>query len=876
VRLVVAIPVSGLLAGAALGVRWPELPIPVLVAVLCGAISLLVHAHRARSRELLIACVGATFVAGGAALSIDAWERAWHPSLLSAFDDAVAAQRPSQRRSADADADDETATLVVDGVLRTDASLTASGAVSLSVAVEGVSVPGPRARRRRVSGGVLLTVGGVLGVGSIDRWRAGRRIRAPAELRRPSRYLNGGVPDQERAYARRGTRLVGSVKSAALVEMRAQGHAAAEAAARARAFARRAIERGVARWSHRSAAIVRAIVIGDRTALDPDVQRRLQEAGTYHVIAISGGNVAVLAGITLWLFRMAGLLGRSAMLVAAGGLAAYGFTVVGGASVTRATLMALVYFLGRGWDLRGPPMHALLVVAGAMVVGDPLAVADVGALLTFGAAAAIIWVAGSVSLHPLPRGVNAAATLFLASLAAEAALLPVAATVFERVTVAGLVLNFGAIPLMAVVQIAGSVAIPLDVVWPAAAAASGLVAHLAADGLVRTADLVAWAPWVTWRVPAPAWWVVAAYYAGLSGAWTLSRSARSRPAGSVPPTPRDAARRVRLVLTVVAAGAAVWMLTGAAVASRSRGDGRLHVTFLDVGQGDAALVRFPNGSSLLVDAGGLGGTASFDIGDRVVGPALRHLGVARLGALVLTHGDADHIGGAPAIVRDFTPWDVWEGVPVPPLEPLQGVRREAANAAARWTTVQADDTVALDDVRLVVRHPGLPDWERQRVRNDDSVVLEILWRDVSVVLTGDIGRDVEREIVGRFTPSPLRVVKVPHHGSPTSSTEAFVRALAPAVAVISVGRGNRFGHPSKAVQARYLEAGAAVFRTDRDGAVTVATDGHSLDVRGYTGRTLHVPQASHEDTTSRRSGLNDGFKHDTKAASRRLASSGQH
>jgi competence protein ComEC len=295
------------------------------------------------------------------------------------------------------------------------------------------------------------------------------------------------------------------------------------------------------------------------------------------------------------------------------------------------------------------------------------------------------------------------------------------------------------------------------------------------------------------------------------------------------------------------------MSSGPARAVGSHGDGRLRVTFLDVGQGDAALVRFPNGSSMLVDAGGLGGAVSFDVGDRVVGPALRHVGVGRLASVVLTHGDADHVGGAPTIVREFRPWDVWEGVPVPPLAPLQRLRREAAAAAARWTTVQAGDTVAIDDVRLVVRHPGVPDWERQDVRNDDSIVLELLWRDVSFVFTGDIGREVEREIAGRFAPCRLRVVKVPHHGSPSSSSGRFVQALAPRVAVVSVGRGNRFGHPSKAVQERYVEAGALVFRTDRDGAVTVDTDGHSLDVRTFAGRTVHLSEARHEDAKSRRS-----------------------
>jgi len=129
-------------------------------------------------------------------------------------------------------------------------------------------------------------------------------------------------------------------------------------------------------------------------------------------------------------------------------------------------------------------------------------------------------------------------------------------------------------------------------------------------------------------------------------------------------------------------------------------------------------------------------------------------------------------------------------------------------------------------------------------------VIEILWRDVSVVLTGDIGREVEAQIATQFARVPLRIVKVPHHGSQTSSSEALVRTLAPRVAVVSVGRRNNFGHPAPAVLDRYRQAGTEIFRTDQDGAVTVDTDGRSLDIRTFTGRHVAISQ----ETPRRREG----------------------
>jgi competence protein ComEC len=833
-RHVLAAPVLALLAGAAIGLHWPDIPSPFLIAALLAWAALAVDAMRSQRPALLMVAAGGAFAVGGTLLASDAWHRAWRPSLRIVFESIARDQRSEALRAGRNPPDDDTAAVVLTGILTGDAGPTASGAVSLALQVDGVgrvrAAAGDDAAVNPVSGGVLLAVVGALGVDHMSEWTAGRRIRAPAELRRVARYLDPGVPDQERSLARRGITLVGTVKSGALVEVLERGSRVAETAAALRAFTRRAIDASVAGFSVRSAAIVKAIVIGDRTGLDDEVQRRLQEAGTYHVIAISGGNIAILAGLTLAAFRFAGVLGRIAMLSAAGGLAAYGYLVGGGASVTRATLMAVVYFAGRAWDLRGPPLHALLLVAGVMVVLDPLSVADPASLLTFGATAGIVVISSALPVGRLPPLVVPAAAMFVASAAAEVTLLPVSATLFSRITFAGLVLNFGAIPLMAVAQLAGMALVPLFAVWERGAWMLGWIAHLGAEGLVRTANLVALAPWSTWRVTAPPLVVTAVYYGALAALWKLS--------GVTAPgvEQRLRLRRARGALAAAAVIAALAIVTGPLHLRAQVGDGRLHVTFIDVGQGDAALVRFPQGAAIEIDAGGLPGGASFDLGDRVVAPVLRSAGVGVLSSLLLTHGDADHIGGALSVLREFRPFDVWEGVPVPPLESLQALRAEALRQRARWTTLQRADRLSIDGVDIVVHHPTLPDWERQDSRNNDSVVLELRWRDVSCVFTGDIEREAESELVDRFAPARLRVVKVPHHGSNTSSTAGLVRALAPAVAVVSVGRANNFGHPSPLVLARYADAGAAIFRTDRDGAVTVDTDGTWLEVHTFTGR----------------------------------------
>jgi competence protein ComEC len=830
VRVVAAIPAICLLAGSAAGLLFPPPAVALEIVALSVAAALVGAGWTLHRPGLVAAGASGVFFVGGALLAGVAWRDAWRPPLRVDFDDLARHVRTRAIADGRHPPEDDEAFAVVEGVLRADAAPGPSG-VSLSLDVSRVASLDLSTTRACHSscGGIVVSVGGELAAERVHSWRAGRRVRLPVTLHRAARYLDPGVPDGERALARRGTTLVGTAKSGALVDVVARGSWSDEALGSARAFSRQAIDRSVGRWSSRSAGIVAAIVIGDRGSLDLDVQRQLQEAGTYHVIAISGGNIAILAGLIVGAFRVAGLLGRTAMVASIAALIVYAALVGGGASVDRATLMAVVYFAARLLDHRSDPLNGLAFVAALLVAWQPLSVADPAFLLTFGATLAILAVVPRVRSDRVPRLLRPAAAMLVASVATEALLFPVGAFVFARVTFAGLALNFVAIPLMAVAQVAGMVVVPLAVVSARAAMAAGWVAHIGAEGLVWSAGLVRLAPIVAYRVAPPNGWVCAVYYAAVAVAWTT-------------------VRRPRAVAVTVACAAAVWILAEPWALVASRGDGRLHVTFIDVGQGDSAFVRFPRGSTLLVDAGGLGPAASFDIGDRVVAPVLRDSGVRRLGYVALTHGDPDHIGGAAAIINEFHPREVWEGLPVPRFVPLTLLRMQAQAEAVRWSNVGKGDHIRIDDVEVRVLSPPPADWERQKVRNDDSIVIELRWRDVSILLTGDIGAATERTLT--LAPSRLRVLKVPHHGSLTSSTDAFVRMAHPNVAVVSVGRANHFGHPVPAVLERYRAVGAEIFRTDQDGAVSVDTDGDSLSVHTFSGRRSAFVAASihHEDT----------------------------
>ena len=486
----------------------------------------------------------------------------------------------------------------------------------------------------------------------------------------------------------RGTTLVGSVKSGRLIEVVARGGAIDETLARARAAVRRAVASSVGPHSERSAAIVLAILIGDRAGLPDEVERRLQEAGTYHVIAISGGNIAIVSGLFVFLFRAARVGPRVSAALVVVILSVYALGVGGGASVGRATLMAAIYFAARIWDQRTAPLNVAALTAVLLFSLTPLQAVDAGFALTFGATLGIlVGMARFADMLMLSGRARAPAALLAASACAEAALLPINAFVFSRITFAGLIVNFAAIPLMTIAQIAGMAAVAASMCLSHLVPWIGWVAHLAVEGLIGSAVVVDWMPWLTRRLAPPALAVVALYYGTLSIAVAPAFA---------PAIPTSFARLVSRAATFATIACGLWIVV-APVNALPPGRELLRVTFLDVGQGDAAIVQFPDGRTLSIDAGGLSST-SFDIASRVISPALWALGVRRIDYMSVTHGDVDHIGGAASLFRDFKPFEVWEGVPVPPHVPTHELRALADASGTPWRTLQPRDRLSFGGV----------------------------------------------------------------------------------------------------------------------------------------------------------------------------------
>jgi competence protein ComEC len=341
--------------------------------------------------------------------------------------------------------------------------------------------------------------------------------------------------------------------------------------------------------------------------------------------------------------------------------------------------------------------------------------------------------------------------------------------------------------------------------------------------LVRSTSLLNVMPWLSWQTPPVAVWWTVAYYVAL----IVLLMATGAPRG-------------RRVAQVVWTASLLIIVTTPPWPSAAPAAGLMRISMLDVGQGQSIAVQFPTGQSLLLDTGGAG--PSFDMGSRVVKPALWALGIRRLDWLAITHGDQDHAGGAPSLLRDMGPREVWEGVPVPRDARMQALRASAHEQGVVWRRLATGHVLEVGSAVVEVLNPPLPDWERRDNRNDDSLVVRVQLGQVSLVLTGDAERQAEAALTVDRS-ARLRVLSAPHHGSRTSSTPPLLQRFLPHAVLVSAGRGNTFGHPAPDVLARYEQLGVEIFRTDRDGAIVIETDGRVVNVRTANGRSWRLAYA---------------------------------
>lgn len=559
----------------------------------------------------------------------------------------------------------------------------------------------------------------------------------------------------------------------------------------------------------RHAALVDALLLGRRETLDPALRERFTRAGLIHLLAISGSHVAVLAGAVLLLGRAFGRrvgLGRGGLAALCIALLAVYLAMIGApASALRAGLMIALALVGSALQRPSSPFPAVAAAALVLLVWNPAVLLEPGAQLSFAGVLGVLAAHRGLLRH-LPeqwlRGwrrwpLEAVAV----SVAAFAATCLLTVYHFGQIAPAAMLANIPAVPLMGlaliaiVAALAASALLPPLAGWFAAAGAALL------DAIDHVARLAAGSPLGAVGVARPSAFALGAVAGAGLLAWVAARRLRAPLRWAVG---IGTAAAAMLALPVLAAPAAE----------------ALEIHFIDVGQGDAVAVRTPAGRWVLVDAGPR--EERWDAGERRVLPFLRSHGAGRLEALVLTHPDADHVGGAPAVLRGTAVGRLVEpGLPVG--KPLYLETLRAAEAAqVPWSAARNGEALRLDGVEFHFLAPDAETVDAAREANEISVVMLIRFGAFRALLTGDLADDGEARLAAREGAAlRAQVLKVGHHGSRTSTSDALLDAVQPEIGVISAGRRNRYGHPAPETLARLRRRRVATARTDREGTISL-------------------------------------------------------
>ncbi len=734
-----------------------------------------------------------------------------------------------------------------------------------------------------VEGVVRLTIRWPADPAATRSFACGQRVRALVRLLPPEIYHDPGVWSREDFLVDQGITSSATVNLDRVENLGAGNDGRILLGCRLRSLQHASTTRLLAlpaamrrfpaplRLSQDDAVMLAAMVAGDRTFLTHSLRVGFERTGSFHMLVVSGFHLAIVSACIFWLARLLRLPRIPATLITIAASFAYALFTGFATPVQRSLWMVTLYLLGRLIYRERSPLNTIGFAALCLLAVSPRSLFDASLQMTLLAVIAIAGVAVPLlqsTVHPyvtamrLPRlgaldaklvprlaqfrGMNRMIAariaetghplvawrvipwavrflLRLVELVAISCVVELAMTLpmavyFHRITIFALPVNVLILPLLLVLMPAALLTLAALFLWPAAATVPAMVVAVVLHFSVWLVHLFGSFALGDVRVPDPLPWQSAAFCALLAVAIVLAHKGASR------------LGRWQFPL----AWAAMLLAALAAVAPRPIVHPRnaLLVEAIDVGQGDSILLITPDGKTLLVDGGGFGGgphqaPQEFDIGEEVVSPVLWSRGIRHLDAVALTHAHSDHMGGLPAILRNFHPGELWVGNN-PRVEDYIALLSEAASLHVKLRTLRSGDTFSLGSTQIAVLAPFPKYQPGIQPSNNDSLVIHVAYGASSVLLEGDAEAPVEDAMLAE-PGIQSTLLKVGHHGSLTSTRPEFLACVGPQWAVISCGLRNRYGHPRQEILEELQRAQVRTYRTDVGGAACFWLDGKNVE-----------------------------------------------